>query len=149
MRIRWLLTVALIAALMGATPAHANVGSYCGGWRVSIDGGHQNACYIRDADWHVAARGRAYYDGWARLDQLNISVTLQRSTDGASWANVVSKTCGFTGGNIPSELPGANCITSGQYVEAGALYRARTFLVLFFQGGAVKVTTPSYSGITS
>ena len=57
MRMRWMVVLALVVTTMGATPAQANVGSYCGGWKVSADGAHQNACYIRDANWHVAAKG--------------------------------------------------------------------------------------------
>jgi len=149
MRARWVVVLALVGATMGAVPAYANVGADCGGWKVSSDGAHQNACYIRDADWHIAAKGRAYYDGSAPLDQLNISVTLQRSTDNTTWTSVVSKTCGFVDGDIPNDIPGSSCFTSARYVDAGVLYRTRTFLVLFFRSGAVKVTTPSYSGITS
>jgi hypothetical protein len=111
------------------------------------DGARQNACYVRDANWHIAGRGRAYYAGWRPLDQLNIAVTLQRSDDGQSWSKVVSRTCGVT--DIPDGLPGAMCLTPAQYVEAGTLYRSRVFLVLFFRDGAVKTTTPTFSPITS
>src|SRR3990172_9311231 len=106
MRSRWLLAVlALVGGLLSTTPASANVGSYCGGWRATVTGGHQMACYVRSANYEIAARGRAYYDGGERLDQLNISVTLQRSSNGTSWTNVVSRVCGFT--DVPSEMPGA------------------------------------------
>jgi len=148
MRSRWLLAVlALVGGLLSTTPASANVGSYCGGWRATVTGGHQMACYVRSANYEIAARGRAYYDGGERLDQLNISVTLQRSSNGTSWTNVVSRVCGFT--DVPSEMPGASCLTTARYVDAGMLYRARTFLVLFETNGTIRTTAPSFSPVTS
>jgi hypothetical protein len=40
-------------------------------------------------------------------------------------------------------------LTAAQWVDAGTLYRARTFLVLFEANGTVRTTNPTYSPITS
>jgi hypothetical protein len=144
-------TIAVVLALASmtlfATPAHANVGTYCGGWRTTGPGAWQNACYIRSANWEIAARGKGFYDGYRRLDQLNVAVTLQTSMDGTHWSSVVSRSCGFT--DVPDEPPGGVCTTAARYLDAGMLYRTRTFLVLFGADGSVAATTPTYSPITS
>ena len=148
MRIRQIATaVAIVATMAIATPAHANVGTSCSAWKTTKTGGHQSACYIRSADWQVAAKGRGYYDGSTKVVQLNISVSLQSSRDGISWTTVVSRSCGFT--DVPSSSPGGSCLTAAQWVDAGTLYRARTFLVLFEANGTVRTTNPSYSPLTS
>lgn len=148
MRIRQIATaVAIVATMAIATPAHANVGTSCSAWKTTKTGGHQSACYIRSADWQVAAKGRGYYDGSTKVVQLNISVSLQSSVDGISWTTVVSRSCWFT--DVPSSSPGGSCLTAAQWVDAGTLYRARTFLVLFEANGTVRTTNPSYSPLTS
>jgi len=139
--------VAIVATVAIATPAQANVGMACSAWKTTKTGGHQSACYIRSADWQVAAKGRGYYDGSTRLAQMNISVSLQFSVDGFSWTTLVSRSCGFT--DVPSSSPGGSCLTAAQWVDAGTLYRARTFLVLFETNGTVRTTNPTYSPITS
>jgi hypothetical protein len=147
-RIRQIATaVVIVATLAIATPAHANVGTSCSAWKTTKTGGHQSACYVRSADWQVAAKGRGYYDGSTRLVQMNISVSLQASVDGISWTTLVSRSCGFT--DVPSTSPGGSCLTAAQWVDAGTLYRARTFLVLFEANGTVRTTNPSYSPLTS
>jgi hypothetical protein len=139
--------VAMVAMVAVASPAQAAVGTTCGAWKTTKTGGHQSACTVRSANWEVAARGRGFYDGTTRLSQLNISVSLQASVDGVTWTTVVSRSCGFT--SIPSSTPGGACLTPAQWVDAGTLYRARTFLVLFETNGTVRTTNPSYSPITS
>jgi len=139
--------VVIVATVAVATPAHANVGSACSAWKTTKTGGHQSACYVRSADWQVAAKGRGYYDGSTRLAQMSISVSLQASSDGFSWTTLASRSCGFTA--IPSSPPGGSCLTAAQWVDAGMLYRARTFLILFETNGTVRTTNPSYSPITS
>jgi hypothetical protein len=143
-------TIAVLLALASVTlfapPAHANVGTNCGGWRTNAPGAWQNACYIRSANWEIAGRGKAYYDGPARLEQLNVSVTLQISMDGTRWSGVASRSCGFA--DVPTEPPGGLCTTAVRYVDAGMLYRTRTFLVLFGADGSVATTSPTYSPIT-
>jgi hypothetical protein len=139
--------VVIVATVAVATPAHANVGTSCSAWKTTKTGGHQSACYVRSADWQVAAKGRGYYDGSTKVVQLNISVSLQSSVDGISWTTVVSRSCGFT--NVLSSSPGGSCFTAAQWVDAGTLYRARTFLVLFEANGTVRTTNPSYSPPTS
>jgi hypothetical protein len=146
-RIRQIATaVVIVATLAIATPAHANVGTSCSAWKTTKTGGHQSACYVRSADWQVAAKGRGYYES-TRLVQMNISVSLQASVDGISWTTLVSRSCGFT--DVPSTSPGGSCLTAAQWVDAGTLYRARTFLVLFEANGTVRTTNPSYSPLTS
>ena len=148
MRIRQIATaVAIVATVAIATPAHASVGTSCSAWKTTKTGGHQSACYVRSADWQVAAKGRGYYDGSTKLVQMNISVSLQSSIDGISWTTLASRSCGFT--DVPSSSPGGSCSTAAQWVDAGTLYRARTFLVLFEANGAVRTTNPSYSPVTS
>jgi hypothetical protein len=139
--------LAIASATLMATPAHANVGTYCGGWRATASGGYENACYIRSANWEIAGRGKGYYVGTVRLDQLNVSVTLQASMDGMNWWSVASRSCGFTA--IPSEPPGGVCTTGARYVEAGTLYRSKVFLILFGSDGSVVVTQPTVSPITT
>jgi hypothetical protein len=147
-RIRQIATAVVIVATVAiATPAQANVGTSCSAWRTTKTGGHQSACYVRSADWQVAAKGRGYYDGSTKLVQMNISVSLQSSIDGISWTTLVSRSCGFT--DVPSTSPGGSCLTAAQWVDAGTLYRARTFLVLFEANGTVRTTNPSYSPLTS
>jgi len=147
-RIRHLATAVVIVATVAiATPAHANVGSACSAWKTTKTGGHQSACYVRSADWQVMAKGRGYYDGTTRLDQMNIAVSLQSSFDGFTWTTLASRSCGFT--NVPSSSPGGACLTAAQWVDAGTLYRARTFLVLFEANGTVRMTNPTYSPVTS
>ncbi len=148
MRIRQIaVAVGIVAMVAIATPAHANVGTACSAWKTTKTGGHQSACYVRSADWQVAAKGRGYYDGQTRLVQMNISVSLQSSIDGFTWTTLTSRSCGFTG--VPSSSPGGSCLTAAQWVDAGTLYRARTFLVLFEANGTVRTTNPTYSPITS
>jgi hypothetical protein len=148
MRARWLTVPLALAGVLSFAPgAQANVGSFCGGWKEPVIGAHQSACYVRNANYQVAARGRAYYDGAQRLDQLSISVTLQISDNGTTWSNVTSRVCGFT--DIADTAPGEQCLTSARWVEVGSLYRARTFLVLFGEDGSVRTTAPSFSPITS
>ena len=148
MRIRQIATaVVMVATVAIATPAQANVGTACSAWKTTKTGGHQSACYVRSADWQVAAKGRGYYDGSTRLVQMNISVSLQSSTDGVSWTTLISRSCGFT--DIPSSPPGGSCLTPAQWVDAGMLYRARTFLVLFEANGTVRTTNPTYGPVTS
>jgi len=139
--------IALASVMLFVTPAHANVGTYCSGWRTMAPGAWQNPCYMRSANWEIAARGKGYYDGSPRLDQLNVSVTLQASWDGTHWSSVASRSCGFT--DIPNEPPGGLCTTGVRYVDAGMLYRARTFLVLFGTDGSVTTTSPTYSPFTT
>jgi hypothetical protein len=147
-RIRQIATaVAIVATMAIATPAHANVGTSCSAWKTTKTGGHQSACYVRSADWQVAAKGRGYYDGSTKLVQMNISVSLQSSIDGITWSTLVSRSCGFTA--VPSSSPGGSCLTAAEWVDAGTLYRARTFLLLFEANGTVRTTNPSYSPITS
>jgi hypothetical protein len=141
------LVVALMIAMMMGTPVQANIGTSCGGWKATVSGGFENACYIRSANWEIAGRGKGYYVGSARLDQMNISVTLQTSMDGMNWSPVTSRSCGFT--DIPSEPPGGLCTTAARYIEAGALYRSRVFLILFGRDGSVTATAPTYSPVTS
>jgi hypothetical protein len=147
----WKRTIATLIALasvtMLGTPAHANVGTYCGGWRSMTFGAWQNPCYIRSANWEIAGRGKAYYDGLDKLEQLSISVTLQSSIDATHWSPVVSRSCGFT--DIPRDPPGALCTTAVRSVDAGVLYRTRTFLILFFADGRVVTTTSTFSPVTS
>ena len=82
MRIRQIATAVVIVATVAiATPAQANVGTSCSAWKTTKTGGHQSACYVRSADWQVAAKGRGYYDGSTKLVQMNISVSLQSSID--------------------------------------------------------------------
>jgi hypothetical protein len=144
-------TIAVLIALASVTvlgaPAHANIGSYCGGWRSMTPGAWQNPCYVRSANWEIAGRGKGYYNGSANLDQLSISVTVQSSIDGMHWSPVVSRSCGFT--DIPTEAPGGLCATGVRYVDAGVLYRTRTFLILFGSNGQIVTTTPTFSPITS
>ena len=148
MRIRQIATAVVIVATVAiATPAQANVGTSCSAWKTTKTGGHQSACYVRSADWQVAAKGRGYYDGSTKLAQMNISVSLQSSIDGITWSTLVSRSCGFT--DVPSSSPGGSCLTAAEWVDAGTLYRARTFLVLFEANGTVRTTNPSYSPITS
>lgn len=148
MRIRQIATAVVIVATVAiATPAQANVGTSCSAWRTTKTGGHQSACYVRSADWQVAAKGRGYYDGSTKLVQMNISVSLQSSIDGISWTTLVSRSCGFT--DVPATSPGGSCLTAAQWVDAGTLYRARMFLVLFEANGTVRTTNPSYSPLTS
>ena len=148
MRIRQIAAAVVIVATVAlATPAHADVGTSCSAWKATKTGGHQSACYVRSADWQVAAKGRGYYDGSTKLVQMNIAVSLQASVDGFSWTTIASRSCGFT--SIPGSAPGGSCLTAAQWVDAGTLYRARTFLVLFEANGAVRTTNPSYSSITS
>lgn len=148
MGIRQIATAVVIVATVAiATPANANVGTSCSAWKTTKTGGHQSACYVRGADYQVAAKGRGYYDGSTKLAQMNISVSLQSSADGISWTTLMSRSCGFT--TIPSSAPGGSCLTAAQWVEAGMLYRARTFLVLFEANGTVRTTNPTYSPITS
>lgn len=148
MRIRQIATAVVIVATVAiATPAQANVGTSCSAWKTTKTGGHQSACYVRSADWQVAAKGRGYYDGSTKLVQMNISVSLQSSIDGITWSTLVSRSCGFTA--VPSSSPGGSCLTAAEWVDAGTLYRARTFLVLFEANGTVRTTNPSYSPITS
>lgn len=148
MRIRQTATaVVIVASLAIATPAHANVGTGCSAWKTTRTGGHQSACYVRSADWQVAAKGRGYYDGSTKLVQMSISVSLQSSADGFSWTTLASRSCGFT--DVPSSSPGGSCLTGAQWVDAGMRYRARTFLVLFEANGTVRTTDPSFSPITS
>jgi hypothetical protein len=139
--------IALASVVMVGAPAHANIGTYCGGWKQTSVGAWQNPCYIRSANWEIAGRGKAYYDGPDRLDQLNVSVTVQSSIDGTHWSPVVSRSCGFT--DIPRDAPGALCTTAVRYVDAGVLYRTRTFLILFSANGSVLITAPTFSPITS
>jgi hypothetical protein len=147
-RIRQIATAVVILATVAiATPAHANVGAACSAWKTTKTGGHQSACYVRSADWQVAAKGRGSYDGSTKLVQMNIAVSLQSSVDGISWTTIVSRSCGFT--DVPSSSPGGSCLTAAQWVDAGTLYRARTFLVLFEANGTVRTTNPSYSPLTS
>jgi len=147
-RIRQIATAVVIVATVAiATPAQANVGTSCSAWKTTKTGGHQSACYVRSADWQVAAKGRGYYDGSTKLAQMNISVSLQSSIDGITWSTLVSRSCGFT--DVPSSSPGGSCLTAAEWVDAGTLYRARTFLVLFEANGTVRTTNPSYSPITS
>jgi hypothetical protein len=147
-RIRQIATAVVIVATVAiATPAQANVGTSCSAWKTTKTGGHQSACYVRSADWQVAAKGRGYYDGSTKLVQMNISVSLQSSIDGITWSTLVSRSCGFTA--VPSSSPGGSCLTAAEWVDAGTLYRARTFLVLFEANGTVRTTNPSYSPITS
>ena len=148
MRIRQIATAVVIVATVAiATPAHADVGTSCSAWKTTKTGGHQSACYVRSADWQVAAKGRGYYDGSTKLVQINISVSLQSSVDGFSWTTLASRSCGFT--SIPSSAPGGSCLTTAQWVDAGTLYRARTFLVLFEANGTIRTTNPTYSPVTS
>jgi len=148
MRKRSIATIlALASVLLLGTPARANIGTYCGGWRSTVAGAYQNACYIRSANWEIAGRGKGYYTGQAKLDQLNVSVTLQTSVDGFHWSGVATRTCGFT--DVPSEPPGGLCTTAVRYVEAGMLYRTRTFLILFRSDGGVVVTPPTFGPITT
>jgi hypothetical protein len=147
-RIRHIATAVVIVATVAiATPAHANVGTGCSAWKTTKTGGHQSACYVRSADWEVAAKGRGYYDGSTRLVQMNIAVSLQSSIDGFTWTTLASRSCGFT--SAPSSSPGGSCLTAGQWVDAGTLYRARTFLVLFEANGTVRTTNPTYSPVTT
>jgi len=139
--------VVIVATVALATPAKADVGTSCSAWKTTKTGGHQSACYVRSADWQVAAKGRGYYDGSTKLVQMNISVSLQASVDGFSWTTIASRSCGFT--SIPGSAPGGSCLTAAQWVDAGTLYRARTFLVLFEANGTVRTTNPSYSPLTS
>ena len=140
-------TVVIVATVAIATAAHANVGTACSAWKATKTGGHQSACYVRSADWEVTAKGRGYYDGSTRLVQMNIAVSLQSSIDGFTWTTLASRSCGFT--SVPSSSPGGSCLTAAQWVDAGTLYRARTFLVLFEANGTVRTTNPTYSPITS
>jgi hypothetical protein len=147
-RIRQIATAVVIVATVAiATPARASVGTTCSAWKTTKTGGHQSACYVRSADWQVAAKGRGYYDGSTRLAQMSVSVSLQASTDGFSWTTLASRSCGFT--DIPSSSPGGSCLTPAQWVDAGTLYRARTFLILFETNGMVRTTNPTYSPVTS
>jgi hypothetical protein len=139
--------VVIFATVAIATPAQANVGTACSAWKTTKTGGHQSACYVRSADWQVAAKGRGYYDGSTRLAQMSISVSLQASVDGFSWTTLASRSCGFT--DIPSSSPGGSCLTPAQWVDAGTLYRARTFLILFENNGTVRTTNPTYGPVTS
>ena len=148
MRIRQIAAAVVIAATIAiATPAHANVGTTCSAWKTTKTGGHQSACSVRSADRQVAAKGRGYYDGSTKLVQMSISVSLQSSADGFSWITLASRSCGFT--DVPSAAPGGSCLTGAQWVDAGMLYRARTYLVLFEANGTVRTTDPSYSPVTS
>lgn len=148
MRRRSIATVlALAAVLLMTTPARANIGTYCGGWRSTYPGAFQNACYIRSANWEIAGRGKGFYDGPMKLDQLNISVALQTSADATHWSTVGSRSCGFT--DIPTEPPGGICTTAARYVDPGMLYRTRVFLILFGSDGSVVVTPPTFGPITS
>jgi hypothetical protein len=144
-------TIAVVMALASvtlfATPAHANIGTYCGGWRTAAPDAWQNACYIRSANWEIAGRGKGFYDGSRQLDRLNVAVTLQTSMDATHWSSVASRSCGFT--DVPNEPPGGLCTTGARYIEAGALYRTRTFLVLFRADGSVTTTSPTFSPVTS
>jgi hypothetical protein len=139
--------VVIVATLAIATPALANVGTSCSAWKTTKTGGHRSACYVRSADRQVAAKGRGYYDGSTKLVQMNISVSLQASVDGISWTTLITRSCGFT--DVPSSAPGGSCLTAAQWVDAGTLYRARTFLVFFEANGTVRTTNPTYSPITS
>jgi hypothetical protein len=140
-------TLALAGVVLLATPARANIGTYCGGWRSTEAGTYQNPCYIRSANWEIAGRGKGYVTDARAWDQLNVSVTLQTSADGTHWSNVTSRTCGFT--DIPTEAPGALCTTAVRYIDAGMLYRTRTFLVLFAKSGDVVVTPATVGPITT
>jgi hypothetical protein len=139
--------VTTVAIAAPATQARANVGTACSAWKTTKTSGHQSACVIRSVDWQVAAKGRGFYDGSIRLTQMNISVSVQSSVDGFAWTTLVSRSCGFT--PIPSSSPGGSCLTAAMWVDAGTLYRARTFLVLFEANGTVRTTNPTYSPITS
>jgi hypothetical protein len=129
--------VVIFATVAIATPAQANVGTACSAWKTTKTGGHQSACYVRSG----------YYDGSTRLAQMSISVSLQASVDGFSWTTLASRSCGFT--DIPSSSPGGSCLTPAQWVDAGTLYRARTFLILFENNGIVRTTNPTYGPVTS
>ena len=62
-------------------------------------------------------------------------------------ATLASCSCRFT--DIPSTSPGASCLIGAQWVDAGMLYRARTFLVVYKANGTVRTTDPSFSLVTS
>jgi hypothetical protein len=138
---------ALASVVLLTTPALASIGTNCGGWKTMAPGAWQNACSIRSANGDVAGRGKGYYDGYERLDQLDIMVTLQASADGTRWSSVASRSCGFT--DVPDEPPGGLCTTAARDVEVGMLYRTRAFLVLFFANGVVTATSPVFSPITT
>jgi hypothetical protein len=150
MRLRTIAVLtALLAALVSAPAAHADIGTHCGGWKSMPNGVYQNACYDRTMNYLVRARGRAYEASRAELDHLSISVTLQASADGTSWKAVKSAVCGFADGDIADEAPGNACTTGTVSADEGLLYRSRVFVVLFWSNGAITQTSPTFSGMTT
>ncbi|MGZ5327728.1 MAG: hypothetical protein ACXWFU_05140 [Actinomycetota bacterium] len=156
MRKGFLTCVLAAAALITflATPALADIGVYCGGWDSStgVSGLVQNACYDRNADYTIRARGKAYYTGSANVDQISVSVQLQKAVNDGSpgnWSNVKSNVCGWTGGGIESGPPGNICNTPFANVDAGYLYRGRVSVTVFFHNGSTDTTSFSYSPLTT
>ena len=144
----------MVIVSMLAGPAFADIGIYCGGWdsSVGVAGLVQNGCYDRNADYTIRARGKAYYEGGGNVDQISVSVQLQRAVnDGSpgSWSNVKSNVCGWTGGGIETAPPGNICNTAFANVAAGYLYRGRVSVTVFFHNGNTDTTSFSYSPLTT
>jgi hypothetical protein len=139
--------LAMVAAtatgvVVPAMPASAGIGIDCGGWdgTVGVPGVRINACTDRRADGTVRGRGRAYYVGSWKLDQLSISVQLQRSIGGSIWSTVRSNVCGWSGGDIADSTPGNVCAT-GPAAADGALYRSRVSVTVFYAGGSMDTSS--------
>ena len=141
---------AVLVVLATALPAHANVGTYCGGWETGdVAGLHVNACYERTFTWQIRGRGKAYYDGSRTVTYLSVSVQLQRSADGYSWSSVRSNVCGWSGGDVASSAPGNICNTNAIAVDAGFLYRTRAQATVFYGNGTTATTGFTYSDLTT
>jgi hypothetical protein len=140
----------VLVVLATALPAHANVGTYCGGWETGdVAGVSVNACYERTFTWQIRGRAKAFYDGSRTVVYLAISVQLQRSPDGYAWTNVRSNVCGWSGGDVASSAPGNICNTNAIAVDAGYLYRSRAQVTVYYANGATATTGFVYSGLTT
>lgn len=151
MRFRSLVVLgALVASLATtATPAHADIGTHCGGWReTSVDRVYANACYVRTLWYQIGGVGRAFVDR-VGVDHLSIVVKLQKSSNATEWTTVKTTLCGFAGGEIAREAPGNECPGGRVSVDAGYLYRTRVAVVVFLSNGSIVTSRYVTSGMTT